>query len=73
LEKYTEKERAVLEVILDHYADEGYQELEGRDVLKLNKFEKFGSASNIITNRFGSPEDDDKIIVENTKELYSKN
>jgi type I restriction enzyme R subunit len=73
LEKYPEKARDVLEVILDHYADEGYQELEGRDILKLNKFEKFGGASNIIINRFGSPEDYDKIIVEITKELYSKN
>ena len=58
---------------MDHYADEGYQELEGRDILKLNKFEKFGGASNIIINRYGSPEDYDKIIVEITKELYSKN
>jgi len=73
LEKYPEKAREVLEVILDHYADEGYQELEGRDVLKLNKFEKFGGAYNIITNRFESPEDYDNIILEITKELYSKN
>ena len=34
LEKYPEKARDVLEVILDHYADQGYQELEGRDILR---------------------------------------
>ena len=73
LEKYPEKAREVLEVILDHYADQGYQELEGRDILRLNKFEKFGGPVEIITNRFGSGEEYDKVIVEITKELYSKN
>ena len=63
----------VLEVILDHYADQGYQELEGRDILRLNKFEKFGGPVEIITNRFGSGEKYDKVIIEITKELYSKN
>jgi len=73
LEKYPDKARDVLEVILDHYADQGYQELEGRDILRLNKFEKFGGPVEIITNRFGSGEEYDKVIVEITKELYSKN
>ena len=73
LEKYPEKAREVLEVILDHYADEGYQELEGRDILRLNKFEKFGGPTEIITNRFGSGVEYDKTIIEITKELYSNN
>jgi len=71
LEKYPEKAREVLEVILQHYADQGYQELEGRDILTLKQFEKFGGPVEIITNRFGSGEEYDKTIIEITKELYS--
>jgi type I restriction enzyme, R subunit len=73
LEKYPEKAREVLEVILEHYGEEGYQELEGRDVLKLNKFEKFGGPTKIITNIFENGNEYDKIIIEITKELYSNN
>ena len=73
LEKFPEKAQEVLEVILDHYADQGYQELEGRNILRLSKFERFGGPVEIITNRFGSGEEYDKVIVEITKELYSKN
>ena len=71
LEKYPEKAREVLDVILQHYADQGYQELEGRDILTLEQFEKFGGPVEIITNRFGSGEEYDKTIIEITKELYS--
>ena len=73
LEKYPEKARQVLEVILDHYAEAGYQELEGREILALQKFEKFGGPVEIITNRFGSGEEYDKTIMEITKELYAEN
>ena len=73
MEKYPEKARDVLEVILDHYADQGYQELEGRNILRLKKFEKFGGPTEIITNRFGSGDEYDKTIIEITKELYSNN
>ena len=68
-----EKAREVLEVILDHYAEAGYQELEGRDILALPKFERFGGPVEIISNRFGNGEEYDKAIIEVTKELYSEN
>jgi len=73
LEKYPEKAREVLDVILNHYAEEGYQELEGRKILNLPKFEKFGGPVEIITNRFGSGDEYDEAIIEITKELYSEN
>lgn len=73
LEKYPEKARQVLEVILEHYAEAGYQELEGREILALKKFEKFGGPVEIITNRFGSGEEYDKTIIEITKEIYTEN
>jgi len=68
LEKYPEKAKAVLEVILDHYAEEGYQELEGRTVLALSKFRQFGSPAKIIQDRFDGQYDE--AITEITKELY---
>jgi type I restriction enzyme R subunit len=73
LEKYPEKARVVLEVILNHYAEEGYQELEGREILDLQKFKKFGGPIEIINNRFGNGEEYDKAMIEITKALYSEN
>lgn len=73
LEKYPEKAREVLDVILDHYAEQGYQELEGREILDLDKFEKFGGPVEIITKRFHGGDDYDKALTEITKELYLEN
>jgi type I restriction enzyme R subunit len=73
LEKYPEKAREVLDVILDHYAEQGYQELEGREILDLDKFEKFGGPVEIITKRFHGGDDYDKALSEITKELYLEN
>ena len=73
LEKYPEKARKVLEVILEHYGEEGYQELEGRDILTLPKFTRFGGPVEIITNRFKNGEEYDKAIMELTRQLYSEN
>lgn len=71
LEKYPKKARAVLEIILDHYAEEGYQELEGRTILALSKFQQFGGPANIIQERFDGQYDE--AINEITKELYVNN
>lgn len=73
LEKYPQKAREVLDVILDHYAEQGYQELEGREILDLDKFKQFGGPVKIINERFHGGEDYDKALIEITKELYSEN
>lgn len=73
LEKFPDKAREVLDVILDHYAEQGYQELEGREILDLSKFEKFGGPVEIIQNRFHGGDEYDKAIIEITKEIYSEN
>lgn len=73
LEKYPEKAREVLEVILDHYGEEGYQELEDRNVLKLSKFNQFGGFMDILTNRFSGGEEYDKAIMELTEQIYLEN
>lgn len=72
LQKYPEKARAVLDVILDHYAEQGYQELEGRDVLALPKFEQFGGPVKIVTEIFQNGDEFDSAITEITKELYTQ-
>ena len=71
LEKYPEKARAVLEVILNHYAEEGYQELEGRTILALPKFKQFGGPAKIVQDTFNGQYDE--TINEMTKELYISN
>lgn len=73
LEKYPDKARDVLEVILDHYAEEGYQELEGREILALPKFKQFGGPVEIITKRFKDGDEYDNAIIQLTKELYADN
>ena len=37
-EKYPEKAREVLDTLLDHYAEVGYQELDDNEFLQLEKF-----------------------------------
>jgi len=73
LEKYPEKAREVLDVILDHYSEAGYQELEGREILELSKFKQFGGPVEIITQRFKDGDEYDNAMIELTKELYSEN
>jgi len=73
LEKYPEKAREVLDVILEHYSEAGYQELEGRGILELAKFKQFGGPVEIITQRFKDGDDYDDAMIELIKELYSEN
>ena len=72
LEKYPEKAREVLDAILEHYAEQGYQELEGREILALPKFEKFGGPVKIVNEFFRNGEEYDKAVNEITKELYAE-
>ena len=73
LEKYPEKARAVLEVILEHYSEYGYQELEERKILALPKFEEFGGPVKIVNEIFHNGFDFDSAMIEITKELYREN
>jgi type I restriction enzyme, R subunit len=71
-ERYPEKARELLEVILDHYAEVGYQELEGREILTLDKFKPFGGPLKILSEVFKDGEEYDGMINEITKELYAE-
>ena len=51
--KYGDKARAVLEALLDKYADEGITSIENNNVLKLDPFKQLGTPVEIINGVFG--------------------
>jgi type I restriction enzyme R subunit len=67
--KYGEQSRKVLEALLDKYADEGIENIESMDVLKVKPLTELGSPVEIISE-FGSKEQYLKAIKELENELY---
>jgi type I restriction enzyme, R subunit len=67
--KYQDKARAVLEALLEKYADEGLTNLEDPKVLKVQPFDKYGTPTEII-KAFGGKEQYDAAIKELEQELY---
>ena len=67
--KYGEQSRKVLEALLDKYADEGIENLESMEVLKVKPLNDFGSPVEII-NEFGSKEKYLQAVKELEIELY---
>jgi len=67
--KYGETARRVLEKLLDKYADEGLENLESMDVLKVTPFDEFGTPLEIV-KEFGGKEKYLKAIKELEKEIY---
>jgi type I restriction enzyme, R subunit len=55
--KYGDQARAVLEALLDKFADHGVQNIEDAKVLELPPFDQFGSKTQIRRGVFGSVED----------------
>lgn len=54
--KYGEQARAVLEALLDKFADHGVQDIEDAKVLELPPFDQFGSKTQIRRGIFGGVE-----------------
>lgn len=52
--RYGDQARAVLEVLLDKFADHGVQDIEDAKVLELPPFDQFGSKTQIRRGIFGS-------------------
>ena len=67
--KYGEKARAVLETLLEKYADDGIENIESLSVLKVQPFDKFGSPLEIIS-LFGGKENYLNAITELEEALY---
>jgi type I restriction enzyme R subunit len=67
--KYGEQSRKVLEALLDKYADEGIENIESMEVLKVKPLTEFGSPTEII-KEFGSKENYLNAVKELETELY---
>jgi type I restriction enzyme R subunit len=70
--KYGDQGRAVLEALLDKFADHGVQEIEDAKVLELPPFDQFGSKTYIRRGIFGSIEQYTQAIQELEKALYEE-
>ena len=66
---YGEKARAVLDALLDKYADEGVLDLENIHILKIPPFSSIGTAVELI-NAFGGKEQFTVAVHELQAELY---
>ena len=69
--KYGEQARAVLNALLDKYADEGIGPLENAKVLKLKPFSEMGTPMEIINQLFGSKTNYENAIQELEQELFN--
>ena len=68
--KYGEPARAVLDALLDKYADEGIQSLESPKILKLDPFKHMGTPVEIISGIFGGKDQYMNAIKELEQALY---
>ncbi len=71
--KYGEQARAVLEALLDKFADHGVQDIEDAKVLELPPFDQFGSKTQIRRGIFGSVEQYTQAVRELERALYEQN
>ena len=67
--KYGEQSRKVLEALLEKYADEGIENIESMEVLKVKPLTDFGSPTEII-KEFGSKDKYLQAVKELENELY---
>ena len=68
--KYGEQARAVLNALLDKYADEGIRTIENAKVLKLKPFSDMGTPMEIINQAFGGKTNYENAIQELEQELF---
>lgn len=68
--KYSEAAHAVLDNLLDKYADAGVQEIESIQVLKLKPFDSMGTLPEIIKTGFGDRNGYNQAISELEDEIY---
>lgn len=68
--KYGDQARAVLEALLDKFADHGVQDIEDAKVLELPPFDKFGSKTQIRRGIFGGVDQYTQAIQALEQALY---
>ena len=69
--KYSEPAQAVLNALLDKYADTGVTEIESQHILKVTPFDKMGRPREIITKAFGGRPEYERAISDLEHALYS--
>jgi len=72
LAKYGEQARAVLEALLDKYADEGIVSIENNNVLKLDPFKRLGTPVEIIKDVFGGKAKYEEALQALENELFKQ-
>lgn len=70
--KYGDKARAVLEALLDKYANEGITSIENNNVLKLDPFKQLGTPVEIINGAFGGKAKYEEALQELEAELFKQ-
>ncbi|MEA2108511.1 MAG: DEAD/DEAH box helicase family protein [Pseudomonadota bacterium] len=70
--RYGEQAKAVLNALLDKYADEGVSPLENAKVLKLKPFSDMGTPMEIINQAFGGKNHYENAVRELEKELFNR-
>lgn len=68
--KYSEAAQAVLDNLLDKYADAGIQEIESIQVLKLKPFDSMGTLPEIIKTGFGDRNGYNQALSKLENEIY---
>lgn len=68
--KYGEQARKVLEALIEKYADEGIENIESMEVLKLNPIDQFGTPLEIVKT-FGGKKEYLKAVKELENQIYS--
>jgi type I restriction enzyme R subunit len=68
--RYGDKARAVLEALLDKYADEGIVSIENNNVLKLAPFDRIGTPVEIINGVFGGKANYEQAVQALEDELF---
>ena len=70
--KYGDKARAVLEALLDKYADQGVQSIESTNILKLDPFDEIGTPVEIIRDVFKGKLGYEAAIRDLEEQLYKQ-
>jgi type I restriction enzyme, R subunit len=70
--KYGDEARAVLEALLDKYADEGITSIENNNVLKLDPFKRLGTPVEIINGVFGGRAQYEQALAALEAELFKQ-
>lgn len=69
--RYGEQARAVLEALLEKYAEHGIADIEDAAILELPPFDEFGTKMQIRREIFGGPEEFSRALTELEDALYS--